>query len=53
MVCDEEGAIDEGATATTRQRFRDQRGLPEVFDFGPVPEHFTYPDGFDLERARR
>ncbi len=53
VVCDGEGAVDEAATATTRQRLRDQRGLPEVFDFGPVPEHFTYPDGFDLERARR
>ena len=51
-ICDDEGVLDEGATAETRQRFRDQRGIPEVFDFGPVPERFTYPAGFDLERAR-
>jgi N-methylhydantoinase B len=52
VVCDEEGAIDQRATDETRERRRRERGEPPTFDFGPVPERFEYPEGFELERAR-
>jgi N-methylhydantoinase B len=53
VVCAEDGTVDEAETGATRERVRAERGLPGVFDFGPVPERFAYPEGFDLERARR
>jgi N-methylhydantoinase B len=53
VVCSDEGELDEHATGDARRQFRSVRGLPAVFDFGPVPERFEYPEGFDLKRARR